>query len=127
MKLIIAGSRHLNVSIEDLVDILHKFGILSQISEVVSGCAEGIDSNGELFAFTRGIDIKQFPANWDKYGKSAGPRRNLKMAEYGDALLLIWDGKSKGSANMKARMKGMKKTIYEVIVENQCASFVQIG
>jgi hypothetical protein len=37
------------------------------------------------------------------------------MAEYGDALLLIWDGKSKGSKNMKARMKGMQKPVFEVI------------
>ena len=47
-------------------------------------------------------------------GKAAGHVRNKKMAEYGDALLLIWDGKSKGSANMKKEMQKLNKPIYEV-------------
>jgi hypothetical protein len=38
------------------------------------------------------------------------------MAEEGDALLLIWDGESKGSANMKKEMLFKKKPIYEVIL-----------
>jgi hypothetical protein len=39
------------------------------------------------------------------------------MAEYADALLLIWDGESKGSLNMKQRMIGLKKPVYEVVLK----------
>lgn len=116
MKLIIAGSRHLNVSIRELEDILKEKRIyISSVSEIVCGKAPGIDSDGEKFAKFHGIKVISFPADWDKYGKSAGPRRNLQMAEYSDALLLIWNGKSLGSANMHARMKGLGKSIFEVI------------
>lgn len=115
MKLIIAGSRDIRVSSDELFEIIEKLGILYDIKEIVSGCATGIDTNAIAFAQQYGIKLKKFPANWERYGKLAGPRRNLEMANYASALLLIWDGKSKGSRNMLARMNGMKKTVYEVI------------
>jgi hypothetical protein len=56
------------------------------------------------------------PARWDTEGKAAGPKRNKRMAEAADALILVWDGKSKGSASMKseAQKRGLK--IFEVII-----------
>jgi hypothetical protein len=117
MRLIIAGSRDLKISSDELFEIIDKFGILYQITEIVSGCASGIDSDGEKFAEDYSIRLKHFPADWKKYGGLAGPRRNRQMAEYAEALLLIWDGKSRGSANMKARMLGMGKPVYETIME----------
>ena len=68
--------------------------------EVVSGTARGADDLGERYAVERCYDIKQFPADWDKYGKSAGYKRNKQMAEYGDALIAFWDGISKGTKHM---------------------------
>lgn len=115
MKLIIAGSRDIFLSEEELFEIVDKLGILYRIREIVSGHASGVDSSGERFAREYGIKLKVFEADWQKYGGLAGPRRNREMAEYSEALLLIWDGKSRGSANMKARMAGLKKPIYEVI------------
>ena len=117
MRIIIAGSRDINVSKDELFEIIDKLGILYDIKEIVSGCATGIDSNAIEFANHHKIPLKRFPADWDRYGKLAGPRRNLEMAEYSDCLLLIWDNKSRGSANMKARMKGLGKPIFEVIKE----------
>jgi hypothetical protein len=118
MKLIIAGSRELNVRHDELFEILSDLGIVYKVTEIVCGCARGIDSDGREFAKRYKIKVKEFPADWTKYGSLAGHRRNLEMAVYGDALLLIWDGSSRGSANMKARMQGLKKPIYEVVRKN---------
>lgn len=115
MKLIIAGSRDLYVSVEELHDIIGKTLGNLVITEIVWGMAPGIDSCGKEYADAFKIKDKPFPADWNKYGKPAGSRRNLQMAQYADALLLIWDGRSRGSANMRARMKGMKKPVYEII------------
>jgi hypothetical protein len=82
------------------------------ITEVVSGGATGVDELGEAWAKAQGIPITQFlvsKADWDTYGKSAGPRRNRVMAAYGDALLAIWDGASRGTANMIAEMRSLGK------------------
>jgi len=117
MKLIIAGGRDIWVRYDEMFSIIDKLGILYDIQEIVSGCASGIDSCGIEFADEYGIRIKRFPADWTKYGDFAGPRRNREMAVYADALLLIWDGKSKGSKNMLSRMKGMGKPVYEIFKE----------
>ncbi|WP_197026348.1 hypothetical protein [Polaribacter sp. Hel_I_88] len=42
----------------------------------------------------------RFPAEWNKFGKAAGPVRNKEMAIYADALIAFWDGKSRGTKNM---------------------------
>lgn len=72
----------------------------------ISGCCRGADHLGERFAKSHGLDVKRFPANWDKYGNAAGPIRNEQMAKYAIAdgnrgvLVAFWDGKSKGTKSM---------------------------
>lgn len=116
MKLIIAGSRDLWVRHDELFEIIDKFGILYRIKEIVSGCASGIDSGAIEFASRYRIPLKRFPADWEKYGGLAGPRRNREMARYADALLVIHSG-STGSLHMKKCMLTLNKPIYEVVKE----------
>ncbi|MFA5195962.1 MAG: SLOG family protein [Bacteroidales bacterium] len=106
MKIIIAGSREIN---EFILVQLAVAGSGFDITEVVSGTAKGVDKLGELWAFENDIPVKRFPADWKKYGKSAGYKRNEQMAEYADALIAIWDGKSPGTGHMIsiAKMKNI--------------------
>lgn len=67
---------------------------------VVSGHARGADLLGEKYSSEEGFDLEIFPANWNKFGKSAGFRRNEQMAEVADALIAFWDGKSHGTKHM---------------------------
>lgn len=98
MKLLIAGSRSIMsyAQVEKYVDLF--FG--GFIDEVVSGTARGADQLGEKYAKKHKIKIKRFPADWDLYGPRAGYLRNVKMANYCDAAIIFWDGKSPGSENM---------------------------
>ena len=114
MKLIIAGSRTLNPGYYFLEELLHHFSLYPD--EIVCGEAPGVDTAGKHYAFDDYIKVFSFPADWERHGKSAGPIRNREMAKYGDALLLIWDGKSAGSRNMKHEMQKLGKPIYEVIL-----------
>jgi hypothetical protein len=99
MKIIIAGGRYFSD-----YDRLYKScsKILEKILdiEIVSGTAKGADMLGERFSKDNGYKLKQFPADWDKFGKSAGYRRNAEMAKYADALIAFWDGNSRGTKNM---------------------------
>lgn len=88
-------------------------------SEIVSGTAWGVDACGEAWAVLRQVKLTTFPADWDKYGKAAGPKRNQQMADYADALLLVWDGVSKGSRNMLSEMERRKKPVYAVVVQGE--------
>lgn len=115
MKLIIAGSRGILVFADFIENLRYFHGL--KITEVISGCAAGIDKSGEYYAEKYNIPVQKVPADWNKFGKMAVPIRNKQMAEEGDALLLIWDGESKGSANMKKEMLFKKKPVYEVILK----------
>jgi hypothetical protein len=97
MKLIVAGSRGFN-----------NYGLLSdeinnlseEITEIISGTARGADQLGEKYADYHGIKIVKIPAEWDRLGKSAGYKRNERMAEYADSLIAFWDGESRGTKHM---------------------------
>lgn len=101
MKVIVAGSRSFNdfkLMVNKLDSILINQG---ENVEIVSGNANGADKLGEKYATEiRHCKMKQFPADWDKYGKSAGYIRNKEMADYADACIVFWDGKSKGTKHM---------------------------
>lgn len=111
MKVIIAGSRE-GFEIYNLYEAVGQSGF--EITEVVSGTARGVDRLGEIFAEKEGIPVKKFPADWDNLGKRAGYVRNAQMAEYGDALIALWDGESKGTKHMidLAYKAGIKVFIY---------------
>ena len=99
MKVIVAGGRNF-CDYELLCKKLDV--ILSQQKDIqiVCGEARGADSLGRRYAEERGYTILSYPANWEKYGKSAGFRRNEQMAQVADALVAFWDGQSKGTYNM---------------------------
>lgn len=80
-----------------------------QITEVVSGCARGVDSLGETWADSAGIPVRQFPANWEKFGRAAGGFRNSEMADYADAAVILWDGESPGTLDMIDKMRRREK------------------
>lgn len=91
MRTIIAGGRDFLPSALWLARValaLHKLGT----TEVVSGTCRGADKFGEAVAEFLSLPIKQFPANWDTYGKSAGHLRNEEMADYAEALILLPGG-----------------------------------
>lgn len=70
-------------------------------SEFVNGmCDTGADLMAREYARMRGRKVHEFPADWDTYGKAAGPRRNAAMAKFGSVGIGFWDGKSSGTKNM---------------------------
>ncbi len=76
---------------------------------LVSGHARGADTLAERYAAENGIQIQVFPAEWNKYGKAAGPIRNKAMLEYAQeeipVVAAFWDGKSRGTGNMLKQAK----------------------
>lgn len=54
---------------------------------VVSGHASGADALGERYASEMGLKIELHPADWSRFGRAAGPRRNAEMAASADALI----------------------------------------
>lgn len=120
MKLIIAGCRNF-VNQDFIIQHIDENVVLWDIKEVVCGGAEGVDKIGAYWAQIHKIPVAYHIAEWRKFGPSAGPIRNKKMAEYGDELLAIWDGKSKGTKNMIDQMNKLGKPVKVVIVDIKIA------
>ncbi len=115
MKLIIAGTRDLDIGFDQLLSFFSGFGI-KEINEIISGNSGLVDMLGIKCSEEYDVPAKLFTPDWEKHGKAAGPIRNREMAEYANALLLIWDGESKGSRNMREEMLKRNKRVYEVII-----------
>lgn len=109
MKVIIAGTRDI-LDYELVLRAIENSGF--DITEIVSGKARGVDSLGEIYAALNDLPVKEFPADWNKFGKSAGFIRNKQMADYAEALIAVWDRESAGTKNMIDTMFKLKKPLY---------------
>lgn len=101
MRVIIAGGRDIH-DLKLVEEAITASGWEHDIETVVSGGAKGVDTLGEQWATTHigKSHIDKHLAKWKKYGKRAGYVRNQEMAMNADALIAVWDGKSKGTKHM---------------------------
>jgi hypothetical protein len=105
MRVIIAGGRDFDdygKAHEALYRLFlagRKPGVMPDL-EIVGGGARGADELGKIFAEDWDFPYKEFCADWDKHGKSAGAIRNEQMAKYADMLVAFWDGESPGTKHM---------------------------
>ena len=78
---------------------------------IMSGHCTGVDRLAEEYAKKHHYKLMLFPANWEKYGKAAGPKRNRKMVEKADLVIAFWDLMSKGTGSFVEYARKMKKTL----------------
>lgn len=99
MKLIVSGTRDIwdNVAVKEAFDFVQRE---INVTEVITGGALGVDTLADKIAREKKLDRTIMPANCEKHKLSAGPRRNLRMANYGEVLLAVWDGESPGTRDM---------------------------
>lgn len=115
MKVIIAGGRSIEPerALRLVEDAIEASGLMDEITEVVHGGAKGIDSAANLWAVMNRLPVKVFVANWEKFGRAAGPLRNQEMASYADALIAILVDSGAGTKNMIKSAHDRMLLIYE--------------
>ena len=101
-RLVVAGCRDFNNYCKLATEInKHLKSLNSDYSIIiVSGGASGADALGERYANEHKLKIERYSAEWEKYGRGAGPRRNAQMAQVADEVMVFWDGQSRGTRNM---------------------------
>lgn len=119
MKIIIAGGRNYTDYQKLKTECNQILQNQNNIEIVSGGHYKGADKLGEQFATEKGFKLTKFPADWNKYGKTAGPKRNKQMAKYADALIVFWDGKSKGTKNMIQLANHSKLKTRIILYENR--------
>jgi len=109
MRVIMAGSRGIN-DYAQLCYAVQRSGF--PISRILSGMARGVDALAVRFAKEKGLPLDPFPAQWSKYGRSAGYKRNVEMADNADALIAVWDGNSPGTRHMIQVAKARRLQVF---------------
>lgn len=114
MKTIIAGSR----GITD-IKVVERAMNNSRFTptEIVCGCARGVDMLGAEWAKRNKVTISWWPADWKAHGRAAGIFRNRQMARHADALVAVWDGKSPGTRNMIETAREYSLEVYVEVVK----------
>lgn len=97
---IITGSRTIT-DYQALKEAIESSPWFGSIGTVYVGDAKGVDKLALRWCKENGITYYIFRAEWEEYGKWAGPERNRDMIRLGgEAVIALWDGESKGTRNM---------------------------
>ncbi len=102
MKVLVAGSREI-ADPAVIERAIRESGY--QITTLICGMARGVDMLAYHWAKANNVPVEEYPANWDKYGKSAGMRRNREMVAVAEAAVIVWDGNSPGTENTISLLK----------------------
>lgn len=102
MKIVVGGCRDFfdySVVSHNLDELLKDYDSNDPIV-LLSGHCSGVDQLTERYAKERCHSLMLFPAEWDRYGRAAGPIRNQAMVKMSDQVIAFWDGKSRGTASL---------------------------
>lgn len=109
LRVLVCGSRTWTdrVAVERMIDQLPVGSV------VIVGGAKGADTLAEVAARAVGLQCEVYPADWERYGRRAGPVRNRQMLREGQPDLVVafhadlWG--SRGTADMVrvARVAGL--------------------
>jgi YspA, cpYpsA-related SLOG family len=124
---LITGSRDFDEYKESHVKFI--WDILDRYAEgagpeliMINGGARGADTICQSWAVERGVQCNIYPAQWDNFGRAAGPIRNKKMVEAlleaeGTDVLAFANGAladSRGTRNCveHATVQGLKPQVF---------------
>lgn len=93
-RILVCGDRHyddINAVYYTLSHIARLTSLPIDIgsSTIIHGGCKGADTIAGNFASGKGIECVLFSADWQKYGRSAGPIRNKQMIEEGRPNLVV--------------------------------------
>ena len=111
MKLLIVGSR--SIQNFDLSPYVSK-----EVDTIISGGANGVDTLAEEYADKNRLTKLIMRPAYARYGKGAPLKRNEEMVKLADSVLVIWDGKSRGTKYTAefAKKEGKPVTVVEVLM-----------
>lgn len=97
-RVLVTGSREW-VDKDDLrYALIHATALRLDASVIVHGaCPTGADAMAAEWADDYGVQAEPHPADWDAYGKAAGPRRNAEMVALGADLCLAFFKRGAGN------------------------------
>lgn len=114
MKLLVCGGRDYSDE-EHVYRVLNVFHEKYCISVIVTGAARGADYLAGKWANENNISLVEYPADWRKHGKAAGPIRNQEMLEKESPNAVLAFPGGSGTADMIGRARKGGIDVYRVM------------
>jgi hypothetical protein len=112
MRLAIVGYREYN-NFQEFSKLVDAWIIIHGIPDVIiSGGGRGTDLLAEVYARNRTIPFVAYPADWQRFGRSAGPIRNKIIADQCTDCLAFVHPKSIGTRNTIEEVRKLGKSVY---------------
>ena len=113
MRILVCGGRTFR-SEAQVWRMLDKLHAETPFTAIIQGGAGGADRLAKEWARTKPeIERYECRAEWEKYGRSAGPRRNARMLEWKPDVVIAFEG-GRGTANMVTQAKAAGVRVIEV-------------
>lgn len=101
--------------------------IYMAVTIIHGACDRGADQIADEIAQQLGFKVERYPADWGRYGKGAGYKRNYKMVHQGDAgrCLAFIVNNSKGATHCAdlAEMAGIPTTRFNQTIPVRAAEY----
>ena len=111
MRVLVCGGR-------EYTDRERVFAVLDamadQIDRLICGGARGADDLAYIWACRRDKSPERYMAEWERYGRRAGPIRNQRMIDEGKPDLVIAFPGGRGTADMVRRARSASITVKEI-------------
>jgi hypothetical protein len=121
VKLAIVGSRNYTnyLQFSELIQSALSLWSISEkdITNIVSGGAQGVDLMAEKWALEHNIPIKIFKPDWNLSGKSAGPLRNQQIIENATHVVAFPSKNGRGTQDSISRAKRMHRLLREFPID----------
>lgn len=108
-RLLVCGGREFSDRgyLENFLDTLQDG---EGFTTLIHGAARGADRLAGMWAKSRGLKVIEVPAEWDRYGRAAGPIRNNEMLKHSPDLVVAFPGGA-GTAHMTKLCLSKKLTV----------------
>lgn len=114
MRVLVTGSRDPQVASDEKIEqaMLLAVGHVDEQHSLIVGDASGVDAKATAIAYKLGWDVTVVRAEWDKYGRSAGPRRNQKMVNMRPDVCVAFPGTGCGTRDCMKRAQQARVPLY---------------
>lgn len=113
-KVAIVGTRTPSISYAEWEKLLLAEVEVDEISLVVSGGAQGIDTYAKLFAGRHHIPLMEYLPDYSKYGIKAPLRRNIQIIKEASLVIAFPNADSRGTMHAISEGRKFKKRVIVV-------------
>lgn len=110
---LVCGGRDYNDqrSMFEVLDALYEEG---RFNAIVQGGARGADALAKSWAEMNEVHCETVDAEWERFGRSAGPIRNVRMLHEFDPVIIVASPGGAGTAHMCREARKAGKLVIEV-------------